>query len=264
MAEKYGESVPFQHDQTMTKRNVKYCQDKGSVNGQLPMNQGNESTNRGPYGLVVSAMNTKTTGGETDLEERYEIMVADEHGIGGLENLTPEESLQTHAPCWNVTEMNQLSEIQTTQTAVTCTQEHEQENGNLAATEGYEEPNRCQKDRTEAEDEGDEDYFFPSPEELEKARPPEVGMVFATIQDAQRFINVYGLVTGFTVIKGSNYKHQKITFQCNKCGKPTKNETGQNKRRRDLIERTGCPMKVLAKLIAGRWEIAEVVSQHNH
>ncbi|TVU07338.1 hypothetical protein EJB05_47388, partial [Eragrostis curvula] len=94
--------------------------------------------------------------------------------------------------------------------------------------------------------------------------PPEVGMVFATIQDAQRFINVYGLVTGFTVIKGSNYKHQKITFQCNKCGKPTKNETGQNKRRRDLIERTGCPMKVLAKLIDGRWEIADVASQHNH
>jgi len=85
--------------------------------------------------------------------------------------------------------------------------------------------------------------MFPSPEELEKSRAPEVGMIFSTLQDAHRFINVHGQVTGYTVIKGTNYKHKKIRFVCNKSRK-TKQADTRPKKRRDAIVHTQCPMKV--------------------
>ena len=64
-----------------------------------------------------------------------------------------------------------------------------------------------------------DEYMFPTPEEINKACPPAVGMVFDTLQDAVRFVNVYGQLSGFAVIKGRNYKHRKITLICNKSRK---------------------------------------------
>ncbi|KAL6653058.1 hypothetical protein ACP70R_011983 [Stipagrostis hirtigluma subsp. patula] len=143
--------------------------------------------------------------------------------------------------------------------------ELEQENGNvIPPDEGDEDFDNSQEDRAEAGVDGDEDYFFPSPEEVEQARRPEVGMVFATLQDAHRFVNAYGQVTGFVAIKGRNYKQKKITLQCNKSRKIKENETRQRKRKRNVIERTGCRMKVTVKLIAGQWEIMAVDNEHNH
>uniref|UniRef100_A0A0A8Y9M9 Protein FAR1-RELATED SEQUENCE n=1 Tax=Arundo donax TaxID=35708 RepID=A0A0A8Y9M9_ARUDO len=179
----------------------------------------------------------KTSLRETNLEERYDIMVTSEHEAGDFGNLSAEENLQ----------------------------ELEQENENLVLDDdGDEDLNEGQKERAEAEVDGDEDYFFPSPEEVEQARPPEVGMVFSTLQEAHRFVNAYGQVTGFVVIKGRNYKQKKITLQCNKSRKTKENETRQRKRKRNVIERTGCRMKVTVKLISGRWEIRAVDNEHNH
>ncbi|XP_034604200.1 protein FAR1-RELATED SEQUENCE 5 isoform X2 [Setaria viridis] len=165
----------------------------------------------------------------------------------------------------NCTEGNTLSEIQGPEAAVTSAQDPEQDGGDhVSNDEENDDFKGCQKDRTEAEVDGDEDYFFPSVEDVEKARPPEVGMVFPTLQDAHRFLNVYGLLTGFVVKKGCNYKHKKITFVCNKSSKMKVTETGQKKRRSNAIEKTGCRMKVLVKLVEGRWEIKTVVNEHNH
>ena len=144
-------------------------------------------------------------------------------------------------------------------------QELEQENGNhILNDEPDDDLNECQEDTAEAEVDCDEDYFFPSPDEVEQARPPEVGMVFATLEDAHRFVNVYGQVTGFVVYKGRNYKHKKITLQCNKSKKAKENEIRQRKRKRNAIERTGCPMSLTVKLVAGKWEITAVQNEHNH
>ncbi|KAK3145220.1 hypothetical protein QOZ80_4AG0325630 [Eleusine coracana subsp. coracana] len=201
---------------------------------------------------------------ETDLEERYQIMVTSELRAGEFRSLSVEESLQAPVFQLNGTERNMLSEIQTADSDEEFGQE-EHENGNLVLNDEEEEDlNEGQNDRAEGEVDGDEDYFFPSPEEVEKARPPEVGMVFPTLKDAHRFVNAYGQVTGFVVIKGRNYKQRKITLQCNKSRKTKENETRQRKRKRNIIERTGCRMKVTVKHVEGRWEIMAVDNEHNH
>ena len=87
----------------------------------------------------------------------------------------------------------------------------------------------------------DEEYLFPTPDEICTAKAPEVGMLFSTLEDAVRFVNVYGQLKGFSVIKGRNYKQKKITLQCNKSRKTASRIiTGQRKRRRSAIGRTNC------------------------
>ncbi|RCV32830.1 hypothetical protein SETIT_7G034000v2 [Setaria italica] len=279
MEERCAKSSPLLPAQTMTERNLKYYQEMSGTNGESGMHQGNESANRESYSLVVSARNKvreprkeaekesemamNTRKGDTDLEERYGIMLAPEHEAGEHVNLTTEDSLQSPIFLWNDTETNRRSEIQALETGDTFVQELDQENGN-AILNGDEDLNECQKDQAEAEADGDEDYMFPSPEEMEKARPPEVGMVFPTLQDAHRFISVYGQVTGFAVIKGTNYKHKKITFVCNKSRKAKETDTRQRKRRRDAVEHTQCRMKMTVKLVADRWEVTAAMNEHNH
>ncbi|CAN6247646.1 unnamed protein product [Urochloa humidicola] len=205
----------------------------------------------------------KTSISEKILEERYEIIGTSEHETGKFGNHSAKESLQAPAFQLNGAGTNMLSEIQTADEAFV--QELEQESGNLILNdEPDDDLNECQEDTAEAEVDGDEDYFFPSPDEVEQARPPEVGMVFATLDDAHRFVNVYGQITGFVVYKGRNYKNRKITLQCNKSRKAKENEIRQRKRRRNVIERTGCPMKVTVKLVEGKWEIMAIHHDHNH
>ncbi|WVZ67480.1 hypothetical protein U9M48_016550, partial [Paspalum notatum var. saurae] len=161
---------------------------------------------------------------------------------------------------------NRLSEeIQTTDADEAFIQELEQEHSSpILHDEPDDDLNECKEDTAEAEIDGD-DYFFPSPDELERARPPEVGMVFATLEDAHRFVNIYGQITGFVVIKGKNYKHRKITLTCNRSRKTKESETRQRKRKRNCIERTGCRMHVTVKLVeGGRWEVMAVQNEHNH
>jgi hypothetical protein len=112
----------------------------------------------------------------------------------------------------------------------------------------------------------DEEYFFPSAEELNQAKAPEIGMLFASVKEAQKFVNVYGQLVGFSVIKGSNYMNKKIMLQCNRSRKPKQKNVvaGQNKRKRLLVDRTDCPMRVMIKLHQGSWEITGVDLKHNH
>ncbi|XP_039771613.1 protein FAR1-RELATED SEQUENCE 9-like isoform X1 [Panicum virgatum] len=282
--ERGAESSPMLPAQTMAERNLKSYQEMSDANGELGMRQGNEPANGEPCGLVASAMNKvhetrkeaeeeadmpmvemeNTSRGDTDLEERYGIILAPEHEVREHGNLTSQESLESPVFLWNDTEMNRQSEIQVLGAGETFVQELGQENGNVVLNEGDEDLNECQKDQADAEADGDEDYMFPSPEEMEKARPPEVGMVFSTLQDAHRFISVYGQVTGFAVIKGTNYKHKKITFVCNKSRKARETDTRQRKRRRDAVEHTQCRMKVTVKLVADRWEVTAAMNEHNH
>lgn len=109
-----------------------------------------------------------------------------------------------------------------------------------------------------------EEYVFPTPHELENTSKPAVGMVFSTLEEAVRFVNVYAQMNGFAMKKGRNYKQRKITIQCFKSSKTHTNNSGIRKRKRSVIERTNCPMNVTVKLREGKWFILSVCLEHNH
>ena len=58
---------------------------------------------------------------------------------------------------------------------------------------------------SEGSDNGEE-YLFPNPQEIEAARPPEVGMTFPSLEAAHRFLNVFAHIKGFVVVKGRNHR----------------------------------------------------------
>ena len=47
-------------------------------------------------------------------------------------------------------------------------------------------------------DNPDEEYLFPTPDEISNAKTPVVGMVFSSLEEAVRFVNVYGQLAGFS------------------------------------------------------------------
>ena len=83
----------------------------------------------------------------------------------------------------------------------------------------------------------EEEYLFPTPDEVKQAKAPEVGMLFRLAKEAQKFVNVYGQLVGFSVIKGSNYMNKKILLQCNRCRKPRQQDLVQKKRKRLVVDR---------------------------
>jgi hypothetical protein len=89
-------------------------------------------------------------------------------------------------------------------------------------------------------------------------------MHFASLDEAVRFVNVYGKISGFSVIKGRNYKSTKITLQCNRSRKTRVKFAVGRKRKRNFIEKTECQMHVRVKLDEGRWKITASDLQHNH
>ncbi|KAJ1261643.1 hypothetical protein BS78_09G046300 [Paspalum vaginatum] len=110
----------------------------------------------------------------------------------------------------------------------------------------------------------EKEYIFPSPEEVENSIEPSVGMKFASLGEAHRYLNVHGLLNGYSTRKGTNYLKKTYHLECNRSGKGKKIDNAQRKRRRNYIERTGCKMKVTAKLIDGQWEFTKVDYKHNH
>jgi hypothetical protein len=62
----------------------------------------------------------------------------------------------------------------------------------------------------------DEEYLFPTADEVTESEVPRVGMVFESLDKSVRFVNVYGKIHGFAVIKGRNHKNTKITLMCNR------------------------------------------------
>ena len=109
-----------------------------------------------------------------------------------------------------------------------------------------------------------QEYIFPSPEEVEKSAEPSVGMVFESLTEAQRYLNVHGLLNGYAIRKGTNYLKKTYQLECNRSGKPKVMENAQRIRRRNYILKTGCKMKVIVKLINGKWVFTKVDSEHNH
>ncbi|XP_047081513.1 protein FAR1-RELATED SEQUENCE 5-like [Lolium rigidum] len=109
-------------------------------------------------------------------------------------------------------------------------------------------------------------FFYPSPEVLDIAKQPEVGMKFPTLEYAHEFYNTYALQTGFVAVRGRNYKRQKFQLDCNRSGKGrlVDNPNRQRKRKRNIIQKTNCQAKVIVKLVNGQWELTAVQNEHNH
>jgi hypothetical protein len=110
----------------------------------------------------------------------------------------------------------------------------------------------------------EEEYLFPTPDEVSNAKPLEIGMTFSSLEEAVRFVNVYGQLKGFSVIKGRNYKNRKITLQCNKSRHTVSRSKGQRKRKRSTIARTNCLMFVIVQLVETKWQVSSYDMQHNH
>jgi hypothetical protein len=110
----------------------------------------------------------------------------------------------------------------------------------------------------------DEMYMFPTPDEISKASVPTVGMVFSTLEEAHHFVNIYGQLQGFAVIKGRNYKQRKYSLNCNRSRRTVSSVSGPRKRKRRIIDRTGCGMNVTVKLVDGKWHILSCQMEHNH
>ncbi|KQJ94421.1 protein FAR1-RELATED SEQUENCE 5 [Brachypodium distachyon] len=107
-------------------------------------------------------------------------------------------------------------------------------------------------------------YFYPSFEELENQRPPEVGMKFPTLEDANRYYSTHALLTGFVAIRGQNYVRKKFHLECNRSRKLTPSQDLKRRREIDSINRTQCQAKVVVKPVKGQWEFTAIQSEHNH
>uniref|UniRef100_A0ACD5ZNL7 Uncharacterized protein n=1 Tax=Avena sativa TaxID=4498 RepID=A0ACD5ZNL7_AVESA len=105
--------------------------------------------------------------------------------------------------------------------------------------------------------------FYPSFEALENSRPPEVGMKFPTLEDAERFYGTHALLTGFAVRRGSNYRRKKFHLLCNRSGKLKPTKDLQRKRKNNVLG-SQCQAKVIVKLHQEQWEITGVKHEHNH
>ena len=109
-----------------------------------------------------------------------------------------------------------------------------------------------------------QDYIFPTPEEVEKCAEPCVGMRFQSLTEAQRYLNVHGLLNGYAIRKGTNYLKKTYHLECNRSGKARVMENPQRIRRRNYIVKTDCKMKVIVKLINEQWVFTKVDTVHNH
>nr|XP_051191074.1 uncharacterized protein LOC127304424 [Lolium perenne] len=89
-----------------------------------------------------------------------------------------------------------------------------------------------ESDEDISEFEDSSNTFIPTGEELSEERPPEIGMLFDTLEASQRFLNIYGYLHGYGVVKGRNYKNKKITFQCCLARKTHAPNLTQRKRKR--------------------------------
>jgi len=108
------------------------------------------------------------------------------------------------------------------------------------------------------------EYIFPTPEEVERSAEPSVGMVFPNLAEALRYLNVHGLLNGYSIRKGTNYMNKTYHLECNRSGKPKNMTNAHRIRRRNYIQKTDCKMKIIVKLINGQWEFTKVNSEHNH
>ena len=89
-------------------------------------------------------------------------------------------------------------------------------------------------------------------------------MSFDTLNEAHRFVNIYGQLNGFAVFRGRNYKNRKIFLMCNKSKKAAEPNNPTKKRKRSVVKGTSCKMQVVVVLKGERWEFSDVDLEHNH
>ncbi|XP_044415697.1 uncharacterized protein [Triticum aestivum] len=104
---------------------------------------------------------------------------------------------------------------------------------------------------------------------------PETGMHFATREEAQKFLNFYAFVAGFsisvvstarTTSKKRDREVTRVTLKCNKYGHNTEVEMENLsvQRKSTVIAKTNCKAHMLISLKDGRWHITKLNLDHNH
>jgi hypothetical protein len=104
---------------------------------------------------------------------------------------------------------------------------------------------------------------------------PELGMEFATRDEAQKFISLYAFVVGFSVTVVSSYRTAsrkrnreviRFTMKCNKYGRNTEQESQQLvvQRQSTVIARTNCDVEMVVSEKHGLWTITGLHLLHNH
>ena len=63
----------------------------------------------------------------------------------------------------------------------------------------------CSEERDECEEDSsdDDEYLFPTPDEIHNAKPLEEGMIFSTLDEAVRYVNIFGKLSGFALDRKS-------------------------------------------------------------
>jgi hypothetical protein len=133
-----------------------------------------------------------------------------------------------------------------------------------------------------------------SSQEVREHHAPRMGMAFDSDDAAHKFFNDYALLCGFAITKAGNYHgkkqgstgHTRVIFRCNRSGKPVDEETleakrkqkqlkrqektgkivAENSRRRrsNIIQQTGCKVKMIATLKNEKWVVITLDLVHNH
>ena len=107
-------------------------------------------------------------------------------------------------------------------------------------------------------------YFYPGFDELVNPRPPQVGMKFPTLEDANRYYSAHALLTGFVAIRGPHFMRNKFHLECNRSRKLAPSQDMKRKREIYSVNKTPCEAKAVVKPIKGQWEFTAVQSEHNH
>jgi hypothetical protein len=107
-------------------------------------------------------------------------------------------------------------------------------------------------------------YFYPGFEELVNPRPPQVGMRFPTLEDANRYYSAHALLTGFVAIRGPNFMRNKFHLECNRSRKLAPSQDLKRKREIYSVNKTQCEAKAVVKPVKGQWEFTAIRSEHNH
>jgi hypothetical protein len=104
---------------------------------------------------------------------------------------------------------------------------------------------------------------------------PELGMVFASREEVQKFFNLYAFTIGFSVSCVSSYRTTskkrnneiiRFTMKCNKYGKNTVEENEQivSQRQSTVIAKTDCKVEMVVSEKNGLWRITGLNLMHNH
>lgn len=104
---------------------------------------------------------------------------------------------------------------------------------------------------------------------------PKTGMQFSTREEAQKFLNFYAFVAGFSISvvstarttnKKRNGEVVRVTLKCNKYGHNTETERENLivHRKSTVIAKTDCKAQMIVALKDGRWRITNLNLDHNH